>query len=683
MATSIKNELHITYGNAKTYLIADTLELADGNDNAFRLYMDSGTTGYATLNAEAMAALYPSAAARPYQADSVMAGSRGSGAMHAALQFDGTAVQDESFTSTISQTKTKNGIIDTSVTDSTRSSTVRWQIRGSSKVVAYRMHNVTLTLYFWQYACVARKAGNGVVSASVSDAAPYQGDSVTFTAELVTGAEWHGWYSDGACTQLVSTDQNYTCAPSSDMTLYAHATSTEQLYTASVGPSEHVQASAQPNIGIYGTEIVFSATSIDLGYQFDGWYADSNYTTLVSTENSYTTTMTNNLTLYPKVSIIVFEVGVGTAEFAQTSVTPNRVEYGGTATFEATIIDRDYRLDGWYTDLGCTQLVSTDNPYIHTITDNTILYPKVVLKTFTVYLDKAGNDNNIMAGAISKIYAVSVNYDAMSESDLNHFNLGEFDKISSNVVYGLFSKTNSLSSGMPSGSLTNIPIHSTVGILGVLKDSYEKNAESSTHPMGYRVRWSASFDNNSNNDGRVNYTFMDNDDKPTKVFPDHKNNVLVIKDISRDYNYYYNYGARHQNVANQTTGIAFTTVSPEYATMADHSMFTANIEDGYTFDGWYTDENCTQLLSRDNPYDAYPDSVTLETTTENNSTVYRWYYRLWAKSTLSSGGTGLYLRADGKYLEVQAVYRKVNGVYEWVDNVGEAMNAEMKYVKGN
>lgn len=224
MATSIKQELHITYDNAKTYLIADTLELADGNGNAFRLYMDGGTTGYATLNATAMAALYPSAAAHPYQADSTMNGSRGSGTMHAALQFGGTAVQDENFTSTASRAKTKNGITNAAVLSSTRGSTVRWQIRGSSTLVAYRMHDVTLALYFWQYACAAQRAGNGVQAVSCSNAAPYQGDSVTFAATLKPGAVWHGWYSDAACTQLVSTERSYAVVAGADLTLYALAT---------------------------------------------------------------------------------------------------------------------------------------------------------------------------------------------------------------------------------------------------------------------------------------------------------------------------------------------------------------------------------------------------------------------------------------------------------------------------
>lgn len=80
-----------------------------------------------------------------------------------------------------------------------------------------------LTLYFTQYSCSANAAGNGIQSASVSDSAPYEGDTVTFTATLKSGATFHGWYSDAACTQLVSSNQTYTCS-AADLTLYAKAT---------------------------------------------------------------------------------------------------------------------------------------------------------------------------------------------------------------------------------------------------------------------------------------------------------------------------------------------------------------------------------------------------------------------------------------------------------------------------
>lgn len=88
---------------------------------------------------------------------------------------------------------------------------------------AQRVKYVDLKLYFNQYACAANAVGDGIDSVAVSNTAPYDGDTVTFTANVKAGATWHGWYGDAACTQLVSADQTYTTA-AADLTLYAKAT---------------------------------------------------------------------------------------------------------------------------------------------------------------------------------------------------------------------------------------------------------------------------------------------------------------------------------------------------------------------------------------------------------------------------------------------------------------------------
>lgn len=80
-----------------------------------------------------------------------------------------------------------------------------------------------LTLYFNRFACSALIVGNGINSAIVSSTEPWDGDAVTFTATLVDGATFGGWYSDISCTQLVSTSPVYTTTATADLTLYAKA----------------------------------------------------------------------------------------------------------------------------------------------------------------------------------------------------------------------------------------------------------------------------------------------------------------------------------------------------------------------------------------------------------------------------------------------------------------------------
>jgi hypothetical protein len=74
MAQVITKTLRIDETNAKTYCIADTLELAQSN-YAFYLYMDGDDDGSATLNDAAKEVLYPTATARPFKVESKISAS--------------------------------------------------------------------------------------------------------------------------------------------------------------------------------------------------------------------------------------------------------------------------------------------------------------------------------------------------------------------------------------------------------------------------------------------------------------------------------------------------------------------------------------------------------------------------------------------------------------------------------
>ena len=74
MATTVVRTLRIDENNAKTYCIADTLEL-EQSTYAFYLYMDGDDQGYATLNDAAKEILYPTATARPFKVESKISAS--------------------------------------------------------------------------------------------------------------------------------------------------------------------------------------------------------------------------------------------------------------------------------------------------------------------------------------------------------------------------------------------------------------------------------------------------------------------------------------------------------------------------------------------------------------------------------------------------------------------------------
>ncbi len=217
MATVVTKELNITVDNAKTYCTADHLDLAD-QTYAFKKYFNDSTDGYATLNDAAKEVIFPSATARPFKADSEISASRSGGTCIVALQFNGADVHSESFTAITQRVKSKSGITDAALTGSTRSTQIRWHVHGKNGD-SQRVKHVILKLYFNQYTMQA--IGDGVTTASVSNTSPYQGDSVTFSVAVPNGVIWFGWYSDPACTILVSSDQNYSVSPESDLTLYA------------------------------------------------------------------------------------------------------------------------------------------------------------------------------------------------------------------------------------------------------------------------------------------------------------------------------------------------------------------------------------------------------------------------------------------------------------------------------
>lgn len=193
MATEVLKQLSIVYNNARTYLAAHTLglhESALGYDMIMRLYMGGSKSGYATLNDAAKAELFPSETARPHQldvkfasyaqfdrADNSVAFSVSGEELHRASGLGTSATHvDESFTGA-----TIDGM--------TKTTEMRFTLHSNSTVCAVCVISADLILHFWQYACAANAAGNGIANAAVSNAAPYQGESITFTAQLTLSAK--------------------------------------------------------------------------------------------------------------------------------------------------------------------------------------------------------------------------------------------------------------------------------------------------------------------------------------------------------------------------------------------------------------------------------------------------------------------------------------------------------------
>lgn len=235
-------QLRIVYDNAKQYLTADNCAIGVESYGNGVVIKSTARSGYAIFNDAAKAVLFPNAVAKPVKADSRIGcgASINNRSNYCALEFGGIEVHKVLCSDEVGE---QDGLTSTAITGATSATTIRYHLHINNVFIAAACSVGQLTLYFKRYACAAMTAGSGVASATVSDADPWDGDNVTFTATLATGATFDGWYSDAACTQRVSTSLSHTTT-AADLTLYAKATQTAPTGTGVYIKRDGAQAQA-------------------------------------------------------------------------------------------------------------------------------------------------------------------------------------------------------------------------------------------------------------------------------------------------------------------------------------------------------------------------------------------------------------------------------------------------------
>ena len=383
MSTIVSKKLSIDKNNIEQYCDADNVSF-NVADHAWRKWLNGSTNGYIILKTEGKSVIYPTDTARPFKADSLISASRSAGACKVDLQFAGTKVHEESYTSGSQTQKSKSNITDAVVTNSTKATEIKWHVNGANGN-NLRGDLLELTLYFNRYIMIPRIGSNvqGIKSVSVSTSTPYQGDTVTFSAELIKGVEWNGWYSDAACTNLVSGNRNFSFIADADVTLYAKATATAEIYNCSAVAKDGIALATVSDDQVISGETCTFAATIQNYHTFTGWYSDENCTALVSTDNPYTTTVTNNITLYAKGKLVDHSVSVTQPIDGNATVNIDQVTHGGSATFTCVVNKENREFYGWYKDANYTQLESTDSTYTKTILADTILYPLIGKTRYT------------------------------------------------------------------------------------------------------------------------------------------------------------------------------------------------------------------------------------------------------------------------------------------------------------
>ena len=611
MATTKSFQLYINDGNVKQYFSTSGGALNGAAIGGKYITMrSSSTTSTFTMKDAGRDVLFPSAAAKAHKieiwAQAIATLNNSKNTINVAVAGKNAITTQKIRTSLHEHTGSVTGSFAKSATS------VVYTIKIANAFNAAGVRDTSITAYFTQYSCTAKKSGNGVKSVSVSNTAPYEGETVTFSAQLYNGANFDGWYSDEACTQLVSSNLTYSITAAADLTLYAKATIEAVIYNCSAVAGENItSASVSDDSVVSGDSVTFTAV-LSEHCTFDGWYSDSNYTTLISTANPYTTTITSNTTLYAKGTKISYSVRVGTAEHGTATVSANTAHYGDRVTFTFTPEDNTWELYGWYSDEGLTQLVSESNPYTHSVTGNVALYPKVGRIRYTIKLTTSREWYHNYQNEI-----ISYDYALLTETEISYLKTGEFDKIDQNKIYDRSSVEGTLITGQHTISIKC--------------------------PFGYAISIYLEY-----GDGAVLYISRNNVDLTAwpyyTTFPTEDQEYLAVKGNPPCY-----------CDAVIVDGILSTDVTTPVS-QEKEARFTAEVMPSYTFSGWYTDQACTRLTSSDNP--AYVKTPKFVGDTSGPT-----YVTLYAKAIKIATGTGLYIKQNGTFVEANAVYKKVNGAW--------------------
>lgn len=247
------------------------------------------------------------------------------------------------------------------------------------------------------------KAGDSQEGAT-STAVVTNGDSVTLVANTKPNYEFMGWYSNRECTKSVSLEQQLVLTNvDADCEYYAlfklQSFSVNAVvdddsvgtvkFTApkEVGPSTAVTVSVD-----YDGSATFVATPAE-GYDFDGWYNDSSVTPVSNKATYVCENIKADFTLHARFKLKEFEVkasavlngavsnACGTVQAGDTtaaSTVSTVAKWGESVALTATP-KSGYSFSGWYTDLGCTQPYTGDyknNPLTTVIKANTTVYAK-------------------------------------------------------------------------------------------------------------------------------------------------------------------------------------------------------------------------------------------------------------------------------------------------------------------
>lgn len=199
------------------------------------------------------------------------------------------------------------------------------------------------------------------------------GSSVTVTATPSSGYQFVNWSEGGTA---VSTSQSYTFDITANRTLVANFSLVSYTISTSSLPAAGGTTSGGGSYN-YGESATVTATPLT-GYRFVNWTAGG---TAVSTNASYTFTVTANRTLVANFTTLTYTITTTTSPAGVGSATGGGTyNYGASVTVTAASAT-GYRFVNW-TEGGT--VVSTASSYTFTVNSNRNLLANYSINTYTV-----------------------------------------------------------------------------------------------------------------------------------------------------------------------------------------------------------------------------------------------------------------------------------------------------------
>jgi len=189
------------------------------------------------------------------------------------------------------------------------------------------------------------------------------------------GYDFDGWTNAGTSESYTDKQGVINLASTNNANVTLNAKWKIKTFTVTYYPDGGSSAPASPVTKDYGSTIPAPDAMTKTGHEFDGWYTNSAKTTPAS----FPITVTDNITLYAKWTIIGYTVTFNSDNGVPPSTTQT-VNYNIPATKPADPAKTGYDFGGWYTDLTFTKLWDFDTP----VTGEIILYARWINKTFTV-----------------------------------------------------------------------------------------------------------------------------------------------------------------------------------------------------------------------------------------------------------------------------------------------------------